>query len=112
MLIDTANAPIFGIDTRGLVDVWNKMAAQITGYSTEEVMGHNLVEEFITPRLPPSRSSRCSTALVGDEAANFEFPLITKGGKRVEVLLNATSRRDAKLKDHRRGRYRSGHFGP
>ena len=26
--------------------------------------------------------------------ANFEFPLITKAGARIEVLLNATTRRD------------------
>ena len=31
----------------------------------------------------------------GQEAANFEFPLYTKTGERVEVLLNATTRRDA-----------------
>ena len=33
-------------------------------------------------------------ALAGDETDNFEFPLITKGGARIEVLLNATTRRD------------------
>jgi hypothetical protein len=33
-------------------------------------------------------------ALTGVETANFEFPLITKGGARIEVLLNATTRRD------------------
>jgi len=33
-------------------------------------------------------------ALRGEETANFEFPLITKGGVRLEVLLNATTRRD------------------
>ena len=31
---------------------------------------------------------------MGNEAANFEFPLFTKDQKRVEVLLNATTRRD------------------
>ncbi len=36
-LIDTANAPIFGIDTDGLVNEWNRKAAQITGFSKEEV---------------------------------------------------------------------------
>jgi PAS domain S-box-containing protein len=94
-LIDTANAPIFGIDTRGMVDVWNKNAAQLTGYSIDEVMGHNLVEEFITPDYRHAVKQVLDKALAGDEAANFEFPLITKAGSRVEVLLNATSRRDA-----------------
>ena len=35
--IDTANAPIFGIDVKGLVNEWNNMAAEITGFSSAEV---------------------------------------------------------------------------
>ena len=35
-------------------------------------------------------------ALKGKETANFEFPVYTKGGERVEILLNAATRRDAK----------------
>ena len=35
-----------------------------------------------------------SKALSGVETANFEFPLVTKAGKSVEILLNATTRRD------------------
>jgi PAS domain-containing protein len=42
--IDTANAPIFGIDARGLVNEWNNKAAAITGFSREEVLGKNLVQ--------------------------------------------------------------------
>jgi PAS domain-containing protein len=42
-LIDTANAPIFGINTAGKVNVWNKMAAKITGFVMDEVMGRDLV---------------------------------------------------------------------
>jgi PAS domain-containing protein len=44
-LIDTANAPIFGVDTFGRVNVWNKCAMRLIGYATEEVMGHSLVQE-------------------------------------------------------------------
>jgi len=95
-LIDTANAPIFGIDSNGLVNVWNNMAVTITGFSKIEVMGRNLVEEFITPDYRKSVKEVLDGALSGKESANFEFPLITKGKKRVEVLLNATSRRDGK----------------
>ena len=42
--IDTANAPIFGIDANGLVNEWNNKAAAITGFSREEVLGRNLVQ--------------------------------------------------------------------
>lgn len=37
-------------------------------------------------------------ALMGIETANFEFPLLTSGDHVVEVLLNATTRRDAQDK--------------
>ena len=31
-LIETANAPIFGIDANGLVNEWNRKTATITGF--------------------------------------------------------------------------------
>ena len=34
-------------------------------------------------------------ALKGKETANFEFPLYTKQSERIEILLNAATRRDA-----------------
>ena len=45
--IDTANAPIFGIDANGLVNEWNNKSAAITGFSREEVLGKNLVQVSI-----------------------------------------------------------------
>jgi PAS domain S-box-containing protein len=92
--IDTANAPIFGIDSNGLVNEWNNKSAEITGYSRSEVMGRNLVEVYITEEYRASVKGVLDNALQGSEAANFEFPLFTKSQKRVEVLLNATTRRD------------------
>jgi len=38
-LIDNANAPIFGVDTQGRVNVWNQCAMKLVGYSLDEVMG-------------------------------------------------------------------------
>merc|ERR1719191_1901908 len=48
-LIETANAPIFGVDTEGNVTEWNSKAAAISGFSKEETMGNSLVEHFISP---------------------------------------------------------------
>ena len=93
-LIDTANAPIFGVDNEGRVNVWNQCARKLVGYSTDEVMGHSLVQEFITQDYQASVQAVLDQALAGVETANFEFPLITKAGARIEVLLNATTRRN------------------
>ena len=67
---------------------------RLIGYSTEEVMGHSLVQEFITNDYQGSVQAVLDQALQGAETENFEFPLITKAGAHIEVLLNATTRRD------------------
>jgi PAS domain S-box-containing protein len=95
LLIDSANAPIFGIDKDGMVNEWNLKAAAIVGYTSEEVMGHDLVKEFISPEFRESVKEVLDRALQGEETANYELPLFTKNHERVEVLLNATTRRDA-----------------
>ena len=52
------------------------------------------MQEFITNEYKDAVSTVLNLALQGNETANFEFPLITKHGVRIEVLLNATTRRD------------------
>ena len=95
LLIDTANAPIFGIDAQGKVNEWNQQAEKITGFSKKEVMGRDLVADFIKDDYKVSVGEVLEKALKGEETANFELPLFNKSGDRVDVLLNSTTRRDA-----------------
>ena len=95
LLIDTANAPIFGIDSKGLVNEWNQTSEKITGFKKDEVLGKNLVQTYITEDYRKSVKKVLDDALRGKETANYEFPLFTKNGERVMVLLNSSSRRDA-----------------
>jgi len=69
-LIDSANAPIFGVDTLGRVNVWNICARNLVGYSTEEVMGHSLVQEFITKDYQASVQAVLDRALDGVETGD------------------------------------------
>jgi PAS domain S-box-containing protein len=92
--IDTANAPIFGVDCQGLVTEWNNKAAEITLFSREEVLGKDLVKVYISAEYRESVQLVLSNALQGQVVANFEFPLYTKDNRRVEVILNATPRTD------------------
>lgn len=93
-LINTANAPIFGIDADGLVNEWNQSAERITGFTRDEVMGRDLVANFITKDYKTAVKEVLEKALAGEETANYEFLLYTKRGDRVKVLLNATPRKD------------------
>jgi PAS domain S-box-containing protein len=94
-LIDTANAPIFGIDNKGLVNEWNQTSEKITGFKKEEVLGKNLVETYITENYREAVKRVLDNALKGKETANFEFPLFSKDNQRVMVLLNSSTRRNA-----------------
>ena len=47
-LIDTANAPIFGIDTHGKNTEGNAKASSLLGYNKDEEMGNHLMQRFIT----------------------------------------------------------------
>ena len=58
LLIDTASAPIFGIDAAGLTNEFNNKAAEITGYSRAQALGSDPGQA--TPPPPPSTLSRPS----------------------------------------------------
>ena len=94
-LVDTANAPIFGIDVNGEVNEWNDKTAEITGYSRDEAMGNNLVETFIVPSLRQSVQNILVSALEGVETSNYELEFRTKSNEVRYLLVNATTRRDA-----------------
>ena len=79
-LIDTANAPIFGLDTAGNVNEWNQKVEQITGFNKDEVMGHNLVKTRITEEFKKPVQEVLDKALKGNETSNYEVPLFTKSG--------------------------------
>ncbi|MFA5796398.1 MAG: PAS domain-containing protein, partial [Candidatus Shapirobacteria bacterium] len=93
--IETANAPIFGIDNQGKVNEWNQTSTKITNFTKEDVFGKDLIKEFITDDYKASVKKVLDDALSGKETSNFEFPLFTKEGKKVMVLLNASTRRDS-----------------
>jgi len=94
-LVDTANAPIFGIDVEGKVNEWNNMTAEITGFSKVEAIGKHLVSTFIVQKLRPSVQEVLDNALQGNETSNYELEFQTKSGEIRYLLVNATTRRDA-----------------
>ena len=94
-LVDTANAPIFGIDVNGNVNEWNDKTAEITGFSKEEAFNQPLVSTFIVPKLRESVQDVLDKALKGVETSNYELEFRTKSNEIRYLLVNATTRRDA-----------------
>lgn len=93
-LIDTANAPIFGIDTDGNINEWNRRTSEITGYSKEEAFDEPLVETFIAKSMREKVQEILDAALEGNETSNYELEFVSKCGEPIVLLVNATTRRD------------------
>ncbi len=93
-LVDTANAPIFGIDFYGNVNEWNDKTAEITGFTKEEAKEKPLVSTFIVEKLRPSVQQVLDNALQGNETSNYELEFETKSKEIRYLLVNATTRRD------------------
>ena len=92
--IDTANAPIFGLDSDGHVNKWNKNAVSVTGISIEEAMGRHFVNELVTDDSRNQARDIFSHVLRGDEAATFEVSMNIRDSRKVIFFLSATTRRD------------------
>jgi PAS domain S-box-containing protein len=91
-LINSANAPIFGVNHQGGgVNVWNKFTMRKVGYTPEVVMGKNLMKEFINKDYQASVGMVIDSVLHKDETANSKFLFMTKEGAQIELLLNASA---------------------
>jgi PAS domain S-box-containing protein len=93
-LVDKANAPIFGIDTHGLVNEWNDKTAEITGFSNKEAFNKPLITTFIRENLRDNVQNVMLNALAGNETSNYELEFETKDKGIRYLLVNATTRRD------------------
>ena len=94
-VVDTANAPIFGVDMNGNVNEWNNKTAEITGFAKDKVLGEHLVETFIVPSIQQSVQEVFDKAFRGVETSNYELELETKWKEVQHLLVNATTKRDA-----------------
>nr|AHZ63960.1 phytochrome [Welwitschia mirabilis] len=97
-LIETATAPIFAVDTNGLINGWNAKVAELTGLPVDEAMGKSLVHHVIFEEYITTVENMLFKALRGDEDKNIEMKLKTFGNQRqkdaVFLIVNACSSRD------------------
>jgi phytochrome B len=97
-VIETATAPIFAVDSNGLVNGWNAKVAELTGLPAEEAMGKSLVQDLVFEESVETIKKMLYNALRGEEEKNVEMMLRTFGPqkqkKAVILVVNACSSRD------------------
>ncbi|MEQ8925728.1 MAG: PAS domain S-box protein [Fulvivirga sp.] len=93
-LIETANAPIFGISKNGAITEWNNFSSDITGYSKSEVIGKNIYSDLIVPEDHEKVREFISKIFKDNISTNCELSLVTKSGKVITILLSGNIQRD------------------
>ena len=96
--LENAQTPIFGVDTKGMVNEWNNMIAEITGFSKDEVLYKPFVKTFIEPCCQVGIQEVLDHSLKGVELSNNDLKFRTKTGELRFFLFNANTRRDANNK--------------
>ncbi|XP_019052071.1 PREDICTED: phytochrome E-like [Nelumbo nucifera] len=97
-LIETATAPIFAVDSAGLINGWNAKTAELTGLPASEAKGKSLVNDLLHEESREVVEYHLSQALRGEEDKNIELKLKTFGLEQqnpaVFIMANACSSRD------------------
>jgi PAS domain S-box-containing protein len=83
-----------GVNITGEINEWNNFMEHLTGYSKNELQGKKLIESCIAKKDSLLIKKKINKALAGIESDSFECQIITRKGKRKDLLLNTTSRRD------------------
>ncbi|XP_057950323.1 phytochrome E isoform X2 [Malania oleifera] len=97
-LIETATAPIFGVDSDGLINGWNEKIAELTGLHASETMGKSLGNEIVHEDSRAVVQKLLCRALQGEEDKNVELKLRNFGRNQqnsaVYIVVNSCTSRD------------------
>uniref|UniRef100_A0A7N0U2P9 Phytochrome n=1 Tax=Kalanchoe fedtschenkoi TaxID=63787 RepID=A0A7N0U2P9_KALFE len=96
-LIETATAPIFGVNSFGFINGWNAKMAELTGLQTPDAMGRSLINNLVHKDSQEAAETLICRALQGEEDRNVELRLETFGELQtapVYIVVNACMSRD------------------
>lgn len=95
-VIETASVPILAVDADGLINGWNTKAAEVTGFSFDQVIDTPLID-LVDKESIGIAANMLFLALQGEEEQNVEIKLKTFGDQEagsVVLIVNACSTKD------------------
>jgi two-component system cell cycle sensor histidine kinase/response regulator CckA len=93
-LIETAGAMIVGLDLNGGIQLFNKAAEEISGYTREELAGRNWFEVVVPEERYPAAREEFERLLAGGLPQEFENPILTKSGEERYIVWRRTDLND------------------
>jgi PAS domain S-box-containing protein len=97
-VIDNANIWINMLDNKANITVWNKVAEKISGYSAQEVIGHNKIWEWLYPDEEYRKEiTRKAVAIIekGEAEEDSETTIRCKDGKVKIISWNSRNLTDS-----------------
>ena len=85
-LIETANTIVVGLNAKGKINVFNKAAEEISGYSREELENSNWFEVLVPKDKYPEVWDEFNRLSYGGLPKRFENPILTKSGEERQIV--------------------------
>ncbi len=85
-LIETANAMVVVLDTKGEIRVFNSTAERITGYTKEEIADRNWFEVLVPRERYPEVWAEFERLMDGGIPLEFENPILTTDGEERHIV--------------------------
>ncbi|MFT9495435.1 bifunctional diguanylate cyclase/phosphodiesterase [Anaerosolibacter sp.] len=95
-IIHGAAVFILGVDTEGRIFEFNPFAEKLTGYTKNEVLGTKWFDMFIPQENRKQTDEIIQAILRGETIQNQENQVVTREGRRVDILWNNSVFRDSK----------------
>ncbi len=93
LLIENANAPIWGLDHRLKINIWNNTMSTISGYTKSEAIIQNPTF-FVEPENREKYMRVINQSLKGKRLTDIELKIRSKEGKKRVLLVNTSPRFD------------------
>lgn len=92
-LITYVGVPIIGLNSKGLIDEWNRTCENATGLNKQNVMNLDVIDNYVDDKSKDGIRKIVNAALKGKDERNVEFSLITSA-KQIDLLMNFSPRRN------------------
>jgi PAS domain S-box-containing protein len=87
-LVENANDIVYTLNLEGKILSINKAAEMITGYTQEELLGHN-INEILTPESSTAAQQMLARKLAGAERDNYELDIICWDGNTLTLEVSS-----------------------
>ncbi|WP_454780213.1 EAL domain-containing protein [Legionella sp. WA2022007384] len=88
LVLKSSNDAIYSKDLNGIVNLWNKGAERLFGYKAEEIIGQH-VSILLPPDIKEDGMNLIHIIKEDREILDYEMYVLTKDGRRLNVLINA-----------------------